>query len=189
MEKFLIPLGIIVLMTLLGYAMQWLKNASAKQQEEKQRERAKERRTRETVRTESRDLDRYLRAVDAQRSKPLVRSVDPVPTAAPVKRPKIVEEPTPDFPAARPGVAVPVAGTVSRLDVPMAAVVSKPKSPIVPAVSPTAKSTSPATPKRAQVPVSPLNVQLLALLKQPQSAALAIVLTEVLGPPKCKKAG
>ena len=67
MEKLIIPIAIIALMSFLGYLTQLLKKAADKRQDERDREQARERTQREAVRTGSSDIDRYLRAVDAQR--------------------------------------------------------------------------------------------------------------------------
>ncbi|MEO2090362.1 MAG: hypothetical protein ABGY75_12825, partial [Gemmataceae bacterium] len=94
MQNLLIPLGIIVLMSVLGYLTPVLKRAADKRQME--RDRAREPVRREPIRTGSSDIDRFLRAVDAQRQKggPAARPASPpknpdVPTAAPVRRPRL----------------------------------------------------------------------------------------------------
>jgi hypothetical protein len=59
--NFLIPLGIIIVMSVLGYLMQMLKNATQKQQAERDRERsaarARARDRQPAVRTANRDLE------------------------------------------------------------------------------------------------------------------------------------
>jgi len=191
--NFLIPLGIIVVMSVLGYLMQMLKNSTQKQQAERERERsaararAKDRQP--TVRTANRDLDRYQRAIDAQRAKPAPSNI---PVAAKVVAPKptrkvrLADAPAPDFPAsksssARTTTAPLIPGTFD--EIPTATVVTTPKIAVV-----TKPVKAPAPPKSATTePVNPVAVQLQALLQNPNSLAVAIMLHEVLGPPKCKR--
>ncbi len=190
--NFLIPLGIIVVMSVLGYLMQMLKNATQKQQAERDRERAAARsRAKDrqpTVRTANRDLDRYQRAIDAQRAKPAPSNIPvaaKVVASKAVSKPRLADTPAPEFPAsksssARTAAATLVTGTFDAI--PTATVVATPKIAVV-----TKPVKAPAPPKSATTEhVNPVAVQLQALLQNPNSLAVAVMLHEVLGPPKCK---
>jgi hypothetical protein len=189
--NFLIPLGIIIVMSVLGYLMQMLKNATTKQQAERDRERSAARsRARErqpAARTPNRDLDRYQRAIDAQRAKPApankpvaARVVSAPPTVTPVQKPKLLDASTADFKTTKPVNSR--STTISTDDIPTAVVVATPKVAVVtkPVKAATAKPV-------AGVTVNPVTTQLQALLSNPNSLAVAVALQEVLGPPKCKR--
>lgn len=196
MNGLLITFGIIVVMSILGYLTQLLKRASDRRQQERDRERERERRARAALEnpnplpTRKNDLDRYIQAVEAQRQKPVptarpVGRAKPVPVVQPArKKPRTDDVPT-AFPQAKRGKPTPVTD-----DLPMATVVSPPGiSPVMaPAKAAKAAKTAKAAPAAgATAPTTPLARQLVALLRNPQSPALAVVLAEVLGPPKCRQ--
>ena len=185
MQNLLIPLGIIVLMSVLGYLTQVLKRAADKRQMERDRNREPVRR--EPIRTGSSDIDRFLRAVDAQRQKggPSARPAPPpkkadIPTAAPVRRPRVADTAAPAFPEAKkkapPAKAVPD-------DLPVATVVGGTAAPVVTAPAQLAKpqraSAAPAA--AAATPTTPFGRQFAGLLKGSNALALAVALQEVLG--------
>lgn len=195
MEKLLIPLGFIVLMSVLGYLTQMLKKAAEQRQVEKDRERGRDRR--EPLRTASSDIDRYLRAVDAQRQKgggPAKPAPKPpeVPTVSKPRRPRPADAAAPAFPEARRKPAPPPPAAAALDDLPVAKVISEPST--APVVTPPAQLVKPqrasAAPASSTAPAPTVfGRQFTALLKGPDSAALAIAMMEVLGPPKCKRAG
>jgi hypothetical protein len=195
MQNLLIPLGIIVLMSVLGYLTQVLKRAAEKRQME--RDRGREPVRREPIRTGSSDIDRFLRAVDAQRQKggPAARPAPPpkkadVPTAAPVRRPRLAESTAAVFPEAKKKAPPAKRPTTPLDDLPVATVVGGlPTAPVVTApaqlVKPERASAAPAG--TDAVPVTAFGRQFAGLLKGPNALALAVALQEVLGPPKCKR--
>jgi hypothetical protein len=189
--NFLIPLGIIVVMSVLGYLMQMLKNATQKQQAERDRERAAARgRAKErqpAVRTANRDLDRYQRAIDAQRAKPAptskpvaARVVAPPPTVVPVRKQRLADASAADFKTTKPVSSR--TALITSDDIPTATVVGTPQIAVVtkPVKAAAAKTASP-------IVVNPVATQLQKLLQNPNSLAVAVALQEVLGPPKCKR--
>jgi hypothetical protein len=195
MEKLIIPIAIIALMSFLGWLTQLLKKAADKRQDDRDRERARERVQREAVRTGASDIDRYLRAVDAQRQRtaPSARpaaTAAPVPTVTPTRRPRPSDAPAVAFPEAK---AKPPAKAPVSLpdDLPVARVVAEPTTSVTaPAqlaklAKPMRASAAPEKPRSE--PVSPFMKQLQGVLKGPDAAAMAVVLSEVLGPPKGKR--
>lgn len=200
MQNLLIPLGIIVLMSVLGYLTQVLKRAAEKRQMERDRGRATEERARrdpprEPIRTGSSDIDRFLRAVDAQRQKggpaprPAPKKAD-VPTATPVRRPRLAEATAPVFPEAKKKAPPAKVAPVVPDDLPVATVVGGlAAAPVVTAPAQLAKPqrASAAPPAASAAPATPFGRQFAGLLKGPNALALAVALQEVLGPPKCKK--
>lgn len=189
MQGLLITFGIIVVMSILGYLTQLLKRASDRRQQEQDRERERQRRARAALEnpnpnpTRQNDLDRYIRAVEAQRQKPVpVARGTPVPTVQPARKKQRAD----DVPAAFPPAKARKPSNPAVDDLPMATVVNPPAG--VPVATPT-KATKPPKPAAAKPvpPASPLARQLVTLLKSPQAPALAVVLHEVLGPPKCRQ--
>jgi hypothetical protein len=184
MNQILIPLGIIVLMAILGQLMNWLKRVAEQKQMERNRLPAN---MPERSSLPPRDLSRYLRAVDAQRQKPLptARPTPPVavPTVAPVKRPRIADTASPAFPQAKPKPTT----TPATEDLPVAVVVTPTTTPIVAPPIAHAKPKRAAPPIQKTSPVTPFARQFTTLLAGPNAAALAVALHEVLGPPKCKR--
>lgn len=194
MNGLLITFGIIVVMSILGYLTQLLKRTSDRRQQERDRERERERRARAALEnpsplpTRKNDLDRYIQAVEAQRQKP-------VPTARPVTRAKPVpvvqparkKQRTDDVPAAFPSTKRGKPAPVSTDDLPMATVVTPRGS--VPTAAPVQRAEKAATltPSRSTKSGSPIGRQLSALLSSKEATALAVVLHEVLGPPKCRQ--
>src|SRR5262245_29426179 len=124
---------------------------------------------------------------------------DPVPVA---RRPR-VEEPSPR-PRPRPGrrddipTVLPVEEAVPVVEVaeerhtpkwePRTVRPAEPLAPVKPQTADQAYTTAkPAT--IAKVPLSPALVQLRDLLRTPQSLRTAVMLREVLGPPRCQRRG
>ena len=196
-QNALIPLGIIVLMSVLGYLTQMLKKTADKRLQEKERERDRERRAARAdaprPASASADIDRYLRAVDAQRQKPAPSPRQapkspppPVPTVPAARKPRLADTAAPAFPEAKR--RVPKATPAD--DLPVATVVKDvPTAPVVTAPAQLAKPlrASAPPPTQATAPATPFALQFAALLKSPNAAALAVALHEVLGPPKCKQ--
>lgn len=195
MEKLLIPLGIIMLMSFLGYLTQLLKKAADRRQGERDRERVREQAQKETIRTGSADIDRYLRAVDAQRQRAAapprpVAKAAPVPTVPPVRKPRLADSPAATaFPQAK---LKPAAKAPAALpdDLPVATVVEPTTSVTAPAqlaklAKPERATAAPEKPRTE--PTSPFAKQLVGTLRGPNAAAMAVVLHEVFGPPKCKR--
>jgi hypothetical protein len=200
MNGLLITFGIIVVMSILGYLTQMLKRASDRRQQEQDRERERERRARAAlenpnpnpaVPTRQNDLDRYIRAVEAQRQKPVptarpVARANPVPTVQPArKKPRTNDTPT-AFPAAIRGK--PTADPVPD-DLPVATVVTPRGSVPTAARVQRPEKAATLTPSRSTKSTTPVGRQLSALFASGDAVALAVVLHEVLGPPKCKQAG
>jgi hypothetical protein len=130
------------------------------------------------------EIDRFLQEIDKLRQKadqPV--KVAPV-RAVPVAKAKPRVEPAP-FVTTAPVAPVRTITT----DVPVARVVA-PAPAAAPALRPTPilGSTAPKVTVRQQAaPTSPFGKDLAALLGSNKSVALAVVLQEVLGPPKCKR--
>jgi hypothetical protein len=204
MDKLLIPIGFLVLMSVLGFLTQKLKKAAEKRQAEKDRNRNRDRNEdrnpdrREPLRTASSDIDRFLKAIDAQRNKsaPKPRTAQPkpavVPTVPTARRPRAAETPAPAFPEAKkknaPAAKVPTATVVD--DLPVAKVVGGTSAaPVVTAPAQLVKPqrASVAPPSLTTDTPSEFGALLTRLLSKPNAAALAVALQEVLGPPKCKQ--
>jgi len=133
-----------------------------------------------------------------QKAKPL-----PVPTIAPKKKVRLSEEAEPaPFVTTAPELAQrsTVRPNQSLLeDLPTATVVGAspplppPRSTDAPAASvvtrplPRPISSHATRVTRVSVPTTPFGRQLMALLASPQSLPVAVVLTEILGQPKCRK--
>ena len=151
------------------------------------------------VRQSSSDMDRFLAEIDRLRRKnadapppsrgetipvaPVVQPVKPVEKpkprllaelAEPVNRPTDVGFGAPALPAATTG---PKAG-----DLPMATVVTPPSGTGAPATKVTRLALRPRPAAK-----TPFAKNLTTLLGTGQGLALAIVLGEIMGPPKCKK--
>lgn len=199
MGGLLITFGIIVVMSILGYLTQLLKRASDRRQQERDRERERERRARAALENPSplparkNDLDRYIQAVEAQRQKPVptarpVGRAKPVPVVLPARKTKQRTDDVPTaFPPAKRGKGDPA--PVVPDDLPMATVVTPRGS--VPTAAPIQRPEKAATltPSRSTKSGSPIGRGLSALLSSPDATALAVVLHEVLGPPKCRQNG
>jgi len=188
--NFLIPLGIIAVMSVLGYLMQMLKNASQKQEVERDRQRAEARvRGRQgNAPTANNDLDRFQRAIDAQRKKPAPkpsRNMDVVPTATPVKRRRVADVETADFPAAKTAPRATAAELPASTIVPMKA--TKPKQLAKLEAPKRASAAKTGTTVSSDAAPNPVAAQVQALLQGPNAMAIVMALQEVLGPPKSKR--
>jgi hypothetical protein len=131
------------------------------------------------------EIDRFLQEIDKLRQKgdsPVkVAPVKAVPVARALPKPARVEPPP----------FIPSTVTPSRsgplLDVPVAKVVA-PAPPPRPAPLPAATSTAPrVTIRSAPGPTTRFGKDLAALLANKQSVPMAVVLQEILGPPKCRR--
>jgi hypothetical protein len=191
MNPLLITIGIIVVMSVLGYLTQALKRASDRRLEEREREKQRERRANAALAnpnvSSQNDLDRYIRAVEAQRQRPVptarpaVRAA-PVPTVQPARKKRVEDIPT-AFPEAKRRGAAPVVSD----ELPMATVVTPRGS--VPTAAPVlrAEQVATLTASKSTKSTTPFGRQLSALLSSGDATALAVVLHEVLGPPKCRQ--
>ncbi len=193
MNGLIVTIVIVVGMSVLGWLTQALKRAADRRTQEQERERLRQRRATAAQAvanpTTQNELDRYIRAVEAQRAAalPTARSVpraQPVPTM-PVARPRPADLPT-AFPAAKTRGAAPTTMTPDEL--PVAAVVGTPGASSVAKAAKVARAAKAATAAiGASAPASPLARQLVSLLKGGNAPALAVMLHEVFGPPKCKQ--
>ncbi len=199
MGGLIVTFGIIVVMSILGYLTQLLKRASDRRQQERDREKERERRARAALENPNmnptpaparrNDIDRYIQAVEAQRQKPTPTArparATPVPTVQPARqKARAVDVPT-AFPAAKRGKGDPAPVVPDEL--PMAKVVTPRGS--VPTAAPILRPEMAATltPSRSSRSGTPVGRQLTALFKSGEAIALAVVLQEVFGPPKCRQ--
>ena len=197
MGGLIVTFGIIVVMSILGYLTQMLKRASDRRQQERDREKERERRARAALENPSmnptparrNDLDRYIQAVEAQRQKPTPTArparATPVPTVQSArKKARVADVPT-AFPAAKRAKGDPAPVVPDEL--PMAKVVTPRGS--VPTAAPILRPELAATltPSRSTRSATPVGRQLTALFKSGEAIALAVVLQEVFGPPKCRQ--
>lgn len=189
----LITIGIIVGMSVLGYLTQALKRAADRRQEEREREKQRERRANAALANPNvssrNDLDRYIQAVEAQRQRPVpaarpVQRATPVPTVQPARKKTRTDDVPTAFPAAKTRGATP---PPVPDDLPMATVVTPRGS--VPTAAPVLRAEKAATltPSRSTKSATPIGRQLSALFASGDATALAVVLHEVLGPPKCRQ--
>ncbi|OWK38063.1 hypothetical protein [Fimbriiglobus ruber] len=188
--------AIVVISTLIGAVTQWLK---AQQQAEQARAAQNRSSKRSAGRAPTGDVDRFLEEIDKLRRKnagdalPVARSANPPvvsgpPPVAPRARRARAAEPAP-FPSSPPPPPMPMSARPGPADVlsprrvedlPIAPVVTGPPvvaRPVAPRVS---------QPKRVAPPTE-FGRQLTALLTSKHAVPMALVLTEVLGPPKCKR--
>lgn len=210
MEKLLIPLGIMVGLSLLGWLTQRLKNAQDRRQAERDRERRLNSPTAPvvtssaTAKPAAADLNRFMAEIDKLRQRgapgeapptPVARTVaTAIPVAKAAKKVRLGES----LPSTFETTAAPIQSRSINPadDLPVAAVVG-PTFASTPAPTATVKSGSPtvtAAPKavsgatkykdRNLGPTTPFGRQLIALLGNPQSLPMAVVLHEILGPPK-----
>jgi hypothetical protein len=159
------------------------------------------------VRSSSNDIDRFLEEIDRLRKKKADGGDPPVakpvkarakPTAVPVAEPvparstrRIEATPAPTGPAFTPTVvqirelpaANPVVSTAETPQTPQTprALHRQGDAPAAP------RGGSRVTVRQRVAPKTEFGRGLTALLSNPQSAAMAVVLQEVLGPPKCKQ--
>lgn len=192
MNGLFVTVGIIVVMSVLGYLTQALKRASDRRLQERERERQRERRANAALNNPNlasqNALDRHIQAVEAQRQRPLPAArpaprATLVPTVQPARR-KRDDVPT-AFPQAKQRGAAPPPPVPD--DLPMATVVTPRGS--VPTAAPVLKAEQAATltASKSTRSVTSFGRQLSALLSSKDATALAVVLHEVLGPPKCRK--
>jgi hypothetical protein len=190
----LVTIGIIVVMSILGYLTQMLKRASDRRMEEREREKQRERRANAALANPNvssrNDLDRYIQAVEAQRQRPVPTArpaarATPVPTIQPARKKARTEDAATAFPTAK--VRGAGAAPVVPDDLPMATVVTPRGS--VPTAAPILRAEKAATltPSRSTRSATPVGRQLVALFGSGEAVALAVVLHEVLGPPKCRQ--
>lgn len=191
-----IVLGVLLLLSFLGWAVKQLKKTSEQREEDARREKRKQQRQDERESSgQATTFDRYMEEVDRQRRGEVTakRATRPpvVPTVKPAaKKQRLADTLGTGFPEAKPVTAKRAAPTTD--DLPTAAVVSPPGS--MPLAKP-ARASAPPKPARASAPAklvtapaaTPFAKEFTALLATPQSAALAVILKEVLGPPKCKQ--
>lgn len=167
---------------------------AVKNQQDKEpppRRRPPRRESGEGVRTGSSDMDRFLQEIEKLRKRNAGDGDEPrksargtrpkaVPTVAPVKRPKRSDAPP----------AVPPSRRVERL--PAATVLPSPPA-FEPEPSPITRSApqptdAPAVSRTPRPePKTAFGKDLLALLANKQSLPVAVVLQEILGPPKCRQ--
>ncbi len=215
MQNLLVPIGIMVTLAVLGWLTQMLKNAQLKQEAERERQRREAlpaaRATRnnnnnQPAKEPTSDIDRFLAEIDrlrqkggapaapAQQQKPQQKP-KPKPVAVPtvpVKKQRLSESPTPApfvTTAAPPAVRTSAGTPLISEELPVATVVATKAS------APAGASRPKAAPKEVHntnvthtvVPTTPFGEQLMALLATPQALPVAVVLTEILGEPKCRK--
>jgi hypothetical protein len=215
LQNLLIPIGIMVVLSLLGWLTQMLKNAQLKQEAERERQRRESMpvatptgRGNSGPKAPASDIDRFLAEIDRLRQKggatsapkPAAKAA-PVPTVVPVKKQRLADapQPAPFVTTAAPPQGSSRSAPINREDLPVATVVGS-VPPQAPRVQPTGTSpptvTRPPAKVRAAVGSSvtrtavvqtPFGQQLVALLSSPQSVPMAVVLAEILGDPKCKQ--
>lgn len=184
-------IGFIILVAVVSAVVQMLK--SQQQVDAPRRERpARAGGPGGGVKNSPSDIDRFLQELDKLRKKAAdgggkpgpvkakpaalaAKSKKVVPTVGPAKRPKL------ELPPAAPARSrrideLPVAAVVPPLAAPPPVTAALPSLP----ASPTARAARPT-------PATPFGKNLVAILGSPQAVPLAVVLQEVLGPPKCKR--
>jgi hypothetical protein len=129
------------------------------------------------------EIDRFLQEIDKLRQK-----ADSPVKVAPVKAVPVARAVPKPTPRVEPPPFVPSTVTPSRsgplLDVPVGKVVA----PARPAPLPASTSTAPrVTIRSAPGPTTRFGKDLAALLANKQSVPMAVVLQEILGPPKCRR--
>jgi hypothetical protein len=169
------------------------------------------------MRTGGSEVDRFMQEINRLRERsgapPVAKAIPTarqtgkvIPTVAPVrKKQRLSEQTGPEtFPVTTGQIATgqslvpppPAIPSRSREELPMATVVgiaprivSVPQTvaPVSPPVVTTAIKAKSAMVERKTAPGSPKGVQLMDLLKDKNSLAIAVLLQEVLGPPKCKR--
>jgi len=162
------------------------------------------------VRAGNNEVDRFMQEINRLRersgappAKPAGRpTAKVIPTVSPVRKKKRVSEDSApsSFPATMGQVATgqsllpPPVSVAPRDELPMATLVGTPRivsvsssSPMSPPVVTKALRAKSAMVERPATPASSAGVQLLAMLKDRNQLAAAILLQEVLGPPKSKR--
>ncbi len=211
MQNILIPIGIMVGLSILGWLTQKLKNSQDRKQVERDRERRANSPTVPVVQSSgpkaaAGDLNRFMEEIDKLRQRgapgaavpPPARPMakQPIPVVAAKRKPR-VDAPIPKFET----TAAPINSRSMNPadDLPLAAVVSPTFAP--PPIKPTATTGGAPVVTAAVRAISgvqkykerntgattPFGRQLVALLGNAQSLPMAVVLQEILGPPKCKQ--
>ncbi len=201
MGNILIPLGIIVGISVLSWVFQQVKKASEEQKRQQQVAAPQARRT--GPKTGGSDIDRFLQEIDKLRAggKPTPKAAPkppPPPKVAPqAKKVRLGEQAAPTFKT----TAAPVAALRSKTpapagtdDLPVATVVGPARSGTTVATAGTSVATiatvaTIARPTDAgfRVAKSAISSKITELLANPQSAAVAVALNEILGPPKSNR--
>jgi len=201
MGNILIPLGIIVGISVLSWVFQQVKKASEEQKRQQQVAAPQARRT--GPKTGGSDIDRFLQEIDKLRAggKPTPKAAakpPPAPKPAPqAKKVRLGEQAAPTFKT----TAAPVAAVRSKTpapagpdDLPVATVVGPARSGTTVATAGTSVATiatvaTIARPTDAgfRVAKSAISSKITELLANPQSAAVAVALNEILGPPKSNR--
>ncbi len=202
MNGLIVFVVIVVLSAIIGAVSQVLKN---QQQAEQQARAARARAARagDADRREGRansDIDRFLEEIDKLRRRSAGGKAEPpavapvakratrppadVPTVERSRRPRLADEPDRSFPA--PSVVGDRPPPTSR-PAPPVRVEDLPVAPVIgPAAPPVARPVT-APPRPAAAPKTEFGKQLAALLGSKTGVPMAVVLQEVLGPPKCKR--
>lgn len=177
----LIFIVIVVLSAIIGGLAQVLRNQQQTEQTRAATARAASRdAANQSGRSGSGDIDRFLEEIDKLRKKPAGDATGP---AAPPPVARKVATPIADVPTVeprRPRVADPIRPASRLDDLPVAPIVTPPSKPL-----PIAKPT--AAPGRAPMVQTEFGKQLMALLATKQAVPMAVVLHEILGPPKSRQ--
>ena len=208
MGNILLPLGIIVGISILSWIFQQVQKASEEQRRQQQQQAAPPVVRRAGPKTGGSDIDRFLQEIDKLRAggkpppKAAPKPPPPQPKPAPqAKKVRLGDQAAPAFKttAAPVAASVPpriVVPTGSRSsaddDLPVATVVGQDRSsPIHSAGVSVATIATIVRPTDAgfRAARSPIATKVTALLANPESAAVAVALNEILGPPKCKRRG
>jgi cytoskeletal protein RodZ len=211
MGNILLPLGIIVGISILSWIFQQVQKASEeqrrKQQQQQQQQAAPPVVRRAGPKTGGSDIDRFLQEIDKLRAggkpppKVAPKPVPPPPKLAPqAKKIRLGDQAAPSFKTTAAPVAASVparivvpAGTgAADDDLPVATVVGQDRSSaILSAGVSVATIATIVRPTDAgfRVAKSPIATKVAELLSRPESAAVAVALNEILGPPKCKRRG
>lgn len=185
-----IVVAVIIVIAVVSAIAQTIKNQQEKEQAPRRRSN-RPRQSGEGVRTGASDMDRFLQEIEKLRKrsaeggeelkKPKSKPSKPVPTVVPVKRKRT--DPVPTVNPARVD-RLPTA-TVLNVPPPMPSLPTPPEPSPITTPLPT---DSPVVSRRPQpVGTTPFAKGLLGLLSQKQSLPMAVVLVEVLGPPKCQQ--
>ena len=192
----LIPLGIIVGISVLSWVFQQVKKASEEQKRQQQVAAPQARRT--GPKTGGSDIDRFLQEIDKLRAggKPTPKAAPkppPPPKPAPqAKKVRLGEQAAPTFKTTAAPVAA--ARSIGTDDLPVATVVGPARSGTTVATAGTSVATiatvaTIARPTDAgfRAAKSAISSKITELLANPQSAAIAVALNEILGPPKTNR--
>jgi hypothetical protein len=135
------------------------------------------------------DIDRFLEEINKLRQKPAA-AADPTASRPVAKKAEPARPVAKAAPVARradpvPPPPPPVITPLPRLeDLPVAPVVARPLPPPPASVARAAVGTKVT---RTVAPQTPFGRQLVGLLADPKSVPMAVVLQEILGPPRCKR--